>query len=208
MQKTDLGHGRGWASPRAAASILRIDRQLGRVADINEAGRSPEQADKNYRAWIAYQNGTGPKAPYALPASESVHCQGDAADSDDWYTPSAAAVWRDNGWRQTALYPNNPKKNEPWHGEYFEDLDNHRNQPAGGFTTTPTTERRLDMITCKIVTPQGVMYALVGVRYFQVLTEAQYNNQRRLWGDAVNLSYAEWDEAWNLAGGAGKAPRP
>jgi hypothetical protein len=91
LVKVDLGHGRGWASPTAAASIRRIDRALGRPADINEAGRSPEKADENYRKWIAYQNG-GPWAPYALPASQSVHCWGNAADSDDWYNAAAAAV--------------------------------------------------------------------------------------------------------------------
>lgn len=127
LTKVYLNHNRGWASPDAARSITRIDRQLGRPADINEAGRSPEQADANHRAWLAYLNG-GPKAPYALPASQSIHCQGDAADTDDWYNDAAAAVWYDNGWRQTARYPNNPKKDEPWHGEYFPDLDNHRHE--------------------------------------------------------------------------------
>lgn len=128
LVKVDLGHGRGWASPDAAASIRRIDQQLGRPADINEAGRSPEKADNNYRKWVAYNNGTGPWAPYALPASKSVHCTGNAADSDDWYNPDAAAVWRDNGWRQTARY--NDARDEPWHGEYFQSLDNHRDEPA------------------------------------------------------------------------------
>lgn len=128
ITQTPLGHGRGWASPRAAASILRIDRQLGRPADINEAGRSPEKADENYRKYLAYLAG-GPWAPLALPADKSVHVPGDAADSDDWYDPVAAAVWRDNGWRQTARYPSNPKKDEPWHGEYFEHLDNHLHDP-------------------------------------------------------------------------------
>mgnify|MGYP007112210180 CR=1 FL=1 len=128
LVKVDLGHGRGWAAPTAAASIRRIDRDLGRPADINEAGRSPEKADDNYRKWLAYKNGTGPWAPYALPASRSVHCWGNAADSDDWYNAAAAAVWRDHGWRQTARY--NDDRDEPWHGEHFPNLDNHRNEPA------------------------------------------------------------------------------
>lgn len=144
LTKTDLGHGRGWASPKAAASIRRIDAQLGRLADINEAGRSPEQANANRARWLAYErylNGGpwAPKAPYALGADQSVHCWGNAADSDDWYNPQAAAVWRDNGWKQTARYFDRngrpTAKDEPWHGEYFEHLDNHRNDPAGGATT-------------------------------------------------------------------------
>ena len=127
----DLGHGRGRASGEAAASIRRIDAQLGRTADINEAWRSPEQANANYARWVAYQNGTGPKAPLALPASESIHCRGYAADSDDWYDAAAAQVWRDNGWRQTARYPGT-NRDEPWHGEYFREHDKFYGQPAAG----------------------------------------------------------------------------
>lgn len=133
LTKVELGHGRGWAAPNAAKSIARIDRQLGRPADINEAGRSPERANENRAKWLAYSaylNGGpwAPKAPYALGADESVHCWGGAADSDDWYDERAAAVWRDNGWRQTARYPGNKAKDEPWHGEYSEHLDNHRHE--------------------------------------------------------------------------------
>ncbi|MEV4738542.1 MULTISPECIES: hypothetical protein [unclassified Microbacterium] len=140
MSTVQLGHGRGWASAAAGASILRIDAQLGRLADINEAGRSREKADENYRKWLDYLAG-GPWAPFALPADKSVHVTGDAADSDDWYDPAAAAVWRDNGWRQTARYPGNPKKDEPWHGEYFAHLDNHRNDPP----PTPPVPEEDDM---------------------------------------------------------------
>ncbi|MFJ2532794.1 M15 family metallopeptidase domain-containing protein [Microbacterium maritypicum] len=145
MQKVELSGGRGWLDAPAAASVHRIDQQLGRLADINDAGRSPEQADKNYAAWIAYLAG-GPKAPYALPASKSVHCQGLAVDSDDWYNARAAAIWRENGWKQTARYPNNPKKDEPWHGEYFPALDQHRNNPASsGANITPDPEEDITM---------------------------------------------------------------
>lgn len=125
----DIGHGRGRLAPEPAASIARIDAQLGRLADINEAWRSPEKADANYAAWVAYQNGTGPKAPYALPAKDSVHCRGYAADSDDWYNTAAAQVWRDNGWRQTARYPGTTR-DEPWHGEYTRGNDKYYGRPA------------------------------------------------------------------------------
>lgn len=146
LTKVDIGHGRGWLAPAPAASLRRIDAQLGRLADINEAGRSPEQADENRRRWLAYERYLkggpwAPKAPYALGSDQSVHCRGYAADSDDWYNAAAAAVWRDNGWRQTARYPGNKAKDEPWHGEYFEHLDNHRfaSAPAGGASSTPAS---------------------------------------------------------------------
>ena len=154
MIRTDIGHGRGWLDATAAASLRRIDRQLGRLADINEAGRSPEQADANYRAWIAYSTGKGPKAAYALPASKSVHCIGLAADSDDWYNPAAAAVWRDNGWVQTALYPNDSKRNEPWHGEYRIDRDNHRHDPDPAHQSKEDE----DMSMQTIRHPNGTIY--------------------------------------------------
>lgn len=128
-EAVDIGHGRGRLAAPAAASLARIDAQLGRPADVNEAWRSPAQADANYAKWVAYRDGYGPIAPYALPASESIHCRGYAVDSDDWYS-AAAAVWRDNGWVQTARYPGT-NRDEPWHGEYVYSLDNHRNASAG-----------------------------------------------------------------------------
>lgn len=170
--KTDLGYGRGWASPKAAASIKRIDAQLGRPADINEAGRSPEQANENRRRWLAYERYLkggpwAPKAPYALGAEDSVHCAGDAADSDDWYDPHAAAVWRDNGWRQTARYFDRAgrptAKDEPWHGEHFEHLDNHSNDPAAaGHTATPQEEDDMPGPDKKLVLWRGAHYFVIG----------------------------------------------
>jgi len=67
LTKVDIGGGRGWLAPKPAASLRRIDAQLGRLADINEAGRSPEQANANRARWLAYErylNG-GPLAPKA-----------------------------------------------------------------------------------------------------------------------------------------------
>jgi hypothetical protein len=129
----DIGHGRGRLAAEPAASVARIDAQLGRPADINEAWRSPAKADENYAAWLRYQAG-GPWAPYALPAKDSVHCDGYAADSDDWYRAGPAQLWRDNGWRQTARYPGTTR-DEIWHGEYFRQLDKFYGQPAGGNAT-------------------------------------------------------------------------
>jgi hypothetical protein len=134
MVLVDLGHKRGKLASEPAASVFRIDAQLGRPADINEAWRSPEKADENYAKWLAYKNGTGPWAPYALPARLSVHCKGYAADSDDWYQSAPAKVWYDNGWRQTARYfdaSGRPTdRDEVWHGEYFKWLDKNYGKPA------------------------------------------------------------------------------
>lgn len=147
-QTVDIGHGRGRLAPVPAASVARIDAQLGRPADINSAWRDPELQQQLYDAWIAYSRYLAggpwaPKAPRALPPRESVHCDGEAADSDDWYNAAAAAIWRDNGWRQTARVIVNgrpdPNRDEPWHGEHFLNLDNHRNDPAPAGTGKPIT---------------------------------------------------------------------
>lgn len=148
-QTVDIGHGRGRLAPEPAASIARIDAQLDRPADVNSAWRSPTVQQKAYDAWVAYSRYLAggpwaPKAPRALPPSESVHCDGEAADSDDWYNAQAAAVWRDNGWRQTAR-TSNPITDEPWHGEHFVHLDNHRNDPTGGETPPEPPEEEDDM---------------------------------------------------------------
>lgn len=127
-EAVDIGHGRGRLAWDAAASLRRVDAELGRLADVNEAWRSPEKADENYRKYLAYKNGTGPAAPLALPAKDSIHCRGYAVDSDDWYDAAAAAVWRRNGWRQTARY--NDSRDEPWHGEYFPEHDQNYGKPA------------------------------------------------------------------------------
>lgn len=119
---TTLNGGRGWASDEAAASIHRMDRQLARLVQITEAGRSVEAADANYRAWVSYQNG-GPWAPRALPGSESVHCKGNATDSND-----SAAPWWANGWRETAR-SNDPDEDEPMaplHDEFSHGADMYR----------------------------------------------------------------------------------
>lgn len=167
LKKVDIGLGRGWLAPKPAASLARIDAELirlrGRPADINEAGRSPEQANENRARWLAYERYLkggpwAPKAPYALGADESVHCQGGAADSDDWYDERAAAVWRDHGWRQTARYPGNKAKDEPWHGEHFEHLDNHRNDPVPTGAKTKEEDAMFPAVTFSTAKPSGKFY--------------------------------------------------
>lgn len=167
LKKVDIGLGRGWLAPKPAASLARIDAELirlrGRPADINEAGRSPEQANENRARWLAYERYLkggpwAPKAPYALGADESVHCKGGAADSDDWYDERAAAVWRDHGWRQTARYPGNKAKDEPWHGEYFEHLDNHRNDPVPTGAKTKEEDAMFPTILINQANPSGTFY--------------------------------------------------
>lgn len=120
--RVDLGGDRGWLEDPSAKSLARIDKRLGHRLQINEAGRSPEKANENYAAYLAYLNGTGPWAAIALPADKSVHCVGFAIDTDERNTP----VLNDHGWYHT-VYRNGALV-EPWHYEYFPEYDNHRNE--------------------------------------------------------------------------------
>jgi hypothetical protein len=141
----DIGGGRGRLARPAAASLARVDARFrsvfGRAADINEAWRSPEQADANFRAyqaWLAYQAGRGPKVPWApigYAAKDSIHCRGYALDTDDT-SDAQMRIWNDHGWFWTVY--RNGKLVERWHLEYDASRDNHRHEPApAGAATTP-----------------------------------------------------------------------
>lgn len=133
----DIGGGRGRLAAPAAASLARVDvafrSAFGRAADINEAWRSPKQADENFRAyqaWLAYQAGKGPKVPWApigYAAKDSIHCRGYAVDTDDT-SPRQMEIWNDHGWFWTVY--RNGELVERWHLEYDAPRDNHRNDPA------------------------------------------------------------------------------
>lgn len=153
----DIGGGRGRLAAPAAASLRRVDAQFrsafGRAADINEAWRSPEDADENYRKYQRYLNG-GPWAPIAFPAKDSIHCRGYAVDTDDT-SAAQMRIWNDNGWYWTVY--RNGKLAERWHLEYFPERDNRRNDPtpAGGGAAVPTAQEG-HMIAAKITDGNGI----------------------------------------------------
>lgn len=136
MQATDLGHGRGWLDAPAAASIRRIDRQLGHPVQITEAGRTYEKQDEHYQRYLAYLNG-GPWAPIALdPDTPSVHQEGEATDSDEHDAP-----WEENGWFHTVF--RDGVLVERWHREYDTSRDQHINDVAD---TTPLEDHDMARI--------------------------------------------------------------
>lgn len=140
-EKVDLGFGRGWLDRPAAQSIFRIDRQLGHPMQITEAGRTWLEQDVHYQHYLRYGS------PIALnPNTPSLHQKGNAADSNE--AQRIIGIMEDHGWRRTVYRWVNGKWTlvEPWHFEYFEHLDNHRNDPAGGGTTpkpAPEPKRRV-----------------------------------------------------------------
>lgn len=169
----DIGGGRGRLSAPAAASLARVDRAFGRAADVNEAWRSPEQADKNYRAYVAYRAylaGLGPKVPWAAlayPADTSIHCRGYALDTDDTST-AQMRIWNDHGWFWTVY--RNGVLIERWHLEYDTRRDNRRNDPApaGNASTPPVSEEDDDMPgpNKKLVLWNEQHYFLIGEETF------------------------------------------
>lgn len=138
-QTVDIGGGRGRLTPRAAASLRRVDRALGRPLDVNSAWRDPAVQQRLRDAYIRYLNG-GPWAPIALDPDDSVHCDGEAVDSDDGYNTAAVSLLAEHGWRRTVYRKVNGvwKLIEPWHFEYFHARDKHRFDPApAGLAQTP-----------------------------------------------------------------------
>jgi hypothetical protein len=115
----DLGHGRGWLNPEPAASIARIDAQIGHPQQITEAGRTYAQ---QLAHWNTYQRNGHPIALH--PDTPSVHQKGAAIDTDERHV----TILNDHGWYQTVY--RNGKLVEPWHFEYFPKRDNHYGEEA------------------------------------------------------------------------------
>ncbi|MGO3367494.1 hypothetical protein [Agrococcus casei] len=119
MISTQLSGSRGWLDAPAAASLHRIDAEIGHPLDINEAGRVWAQQNAHYQRYLAFLNG-GPWAPIALPPGSSIHEFGRAIDTDEQLT----SVLNRHGWRHT-VYRGGVLV-EPWHYEYFIENDQHR----------------------------------------------------------------------------------
>ncbi|WP_417561874.1 M15 family metallopeptidase [Microbacterium sp.] len=129
-QTVDIGGGRGRLAPVAAASLHRVDAALGRLLDVNSAWRDPKMQQKLYDAYEAYLAG-GPWAAIALKPSESIHPRGYAVDTDD-HSPAMVRLLLEHGWVQTVYRWVNGRWTlvEPWHFEYQQARDQHRNDPA------------------------------------------------------------------------------
>lgn len=113
MTPVDLGHGRGWLDQPAAASLLRVDRQIGHPLQITDAGRTYEE--QAYLRWL-YEIGQG---SFAAKPGESPHEFGNAIDTNE----RLVDILHDHGWRR-------PLSDEPWHFVYWPNLDNHINEEA------------------------------------------------------------------------------
>lgn len=132
----------------AAASMRRLEADLGRPHDCNSSYRDYNVQLSMWRAWQAYVAGTGPYPGHsrALHPDESKHCQGLADDSDDWLTPGYIEFAAERGWIRTAA----SDPTERHHFEYQWWRDQHRNRPAGAesgeFDTMATKDEIKDAV--------------------------------------------------------------
>ena len=139
-----LSGGRGWLTAESAASIHRIDAQIGHRLQITEAGRSWDEQNAH---WLTYQrNGY----PIALnPNAPSVHQIGDAVDSDE--AQQILHIMADHGWVRTVYRWVNGQWTlvERWHFEHFIEKDNYRsggNVAGSEDDMTPEQDRRLEAV--------------------------------------------------------------
>ena len=116
--QVDVGYGRGWLAPPAAASLKRIDRQLGHTMQTTELGRTWA---RQYEHWLKYQRDGYPIALH--PNTPSIHQLGYAMDTDEGQRH--IGLLNENGWKQTVI--RNGKIVEPWHFEYDASRDKHIN---------------------------------------------------------------------------------
>lgn len=124
---------RGRATLQCVQSIHRIDAQLGRYLDINSAWRDPVEQEKLYNAYRRDPKNN----PIALAPENSVHCKGEAIDSDDGYNGNVVRVLNANGWHHTVYRIENGVRvlKEPWHFEYFPARDGFFGQTADSGAT-------------------------------------------------------------------------
>lgn len=129
--RTDLSGGRGWLRTDAAESIARIDAALGRLLDINSAGRTPTEQQEMVDRMHA-------GGPFALPVGTSPHEAGTAVDSDDLAHDEHVDLLADHGWIRDALH-----RGEWWHAVYSPERDRHKHE---GTPMNAEQEHKLDKL--------------------------------------------------------------
>lgn len=162
-----LGHNRGQARLPMAQSIWRLDAKLGRPLDINRAYADYASQMRYYLEWTAFK--ANPSAwrranpgrsdpPLALHPDQSWHCKGMAIDTDD----RLGQRFLDAGFRFVVT-------SEPWHGQYYANLDKHYGQPSsGGSIPFPIPRPAKDDTIMELVikAPNGIVVHLApGIKH-------------------------------------------
>jgi len=167
-----INGGRGRATLQCVQSIHRIDSQLGRYLDINSAWRDPIEQEKLYNAYRRDPRNN----PIALAPENSVHCKGEAIDSDDGYNSNIVRVLNNNGWFHTVYRIENGVRvlKEPWHFEYDYNRDNFRNSGTpSGTESEPYTPEPLKGLSDMRVIKHGPHYFTFGAQYVKHETSVE-----------------------------------
>lgn len=172
----DLGHNRGWLVSDAAASIKRIDAQIGHPLQITEAGRTYAQ---QLAHWLNFQKNGYPIALH--PDTPSIHQLGAAIDTDERNVP----VLNDNGWYQTVYRAGTLV--EPWHFEYDPTRDNHIND------TIPEEEE--DMAASIIKAPNRPHALSVPGFFRRIKDDAELKALLAIGHRVAEVSTAHYDNA-------------
>ena len=124
MDATVLSNGRGWLRADAAASLARVDAEIGHPLQITESGRTWAQQKAHWGHYQKYGS------PIAKPPGTSLHESGLAIDTDERRTE----VLNRHGWFHTVYRWVNGKYTlvEPWHYEYSPGRDRYIGQAASG----------------------------------------------------------------------------
>lgn len=184
-EMVDIGHGRGWMDRPAAESQWRIDAELGHPQQITEAGRFRWEQQAHYDNYLRYGS------PIALhPDTPSIHQKGRAKDTNE----RLPDVRHRHGWRLTVYrYVNGVwTLIEPWHEEYFPELDLYLGQPASdGSTAFPTTPTNQEDEMLAIKSPNRAPIALSESAGKPItLTDIQFDNW---YGRKQECSDAQYD---------------
>lgn len=127
-------------TPPAAAAFRRLEARLGREADVNSTYRDWATQMGMYLAWnryveSGYRPALKPNHSRAIHPSISIHCQGNAWDSDDWRVPGFNDLAAEYGFIRTAA--NDPT--EQHHFEYQSRRDQHYGEPVPTVDVIPST---------------------------------------------------------------------
>lgn len=151
-------------TPPAADSFRRAEHgwqeQTGRLIDVNSTYRDPVLQMSMHLAWQAWVNGTGPKPWHsrAVHPKYSIHCQGNALDSDDWTTPGFITWMAEHGFIRTAA----SDPTEQHHFEYQWWRDQHRDDPVPSSASTPPALPEGDLMSLRII--DSPFYRAAGYR--------------------------------------------
>lgn len=182
-------------TPPAAASFRRLEARLGRKADVNRTYADYDTQLRMYNAWQAWVTGRGPKPNHsrALHPEDSVHCRGEAWDTDEWLTPGFIPLAAEYGWIRTAA----GDPTEQHHFEYQSWRDQHRNGPVPtGTPTAPPKPLEEDEMLMLNITGLGATHKVaLGVGVFRHFVGGdpyeKIKNVSRIQDDWQDISAAE-----------------